>query len=147
MMLRAMALASILALTGAAAVAADAPAPTILAPAQMQWKPGTGPLQGTMVAQLYGAPSQPGTFVTRIRFPDGHKVAPHYHAVMENVTVLQGTLMLGVGNKVEPAKMFALPAGSFFSLPPNTPHYAVAKGATVIQLNDVGPWSMKPVKP
>ena len=136
-------LASILALTGAVAPAAT----TVLAPAQMHWQPGTGPLKGTMVAQLLGDPSQPGAFVTRIRFPDGHKIAPHFHAVMENVTVLQGTLMLGVGNTVEPSKMFALPAGSFFSLPPNTPHYAMAKGVTIIQLNDVGPWSMHPVKP
>lgn len=137
-------LASLVALSGAGALA-NATVPTILSPSQMHWKPGTGPLKGTQVAQLLGDPSKPGTFVTRIRFPDGHKVAPHYHAVMENVTVLQGTLLLGVGTKADMSKMIRLPAGSFFSLPPNTPHYAIAQGDTIIQLNDVGPWSMHPV--
>lgn len=143
--LRWIAIASILALSAVAPAAADAP--TLVAASQVHWTAGTGPLQGTLVARLLGDPSKPGAFVTRIRFPDGHKVAPHYHAVMENVTVLQGTLLLGVGNTVDPSKMTALPAGSFFSLPPNTPHYAIAKGVTIIQLNDVGPWSMKPAHP
>jgi quercetin dioxygenase-like cupin family protein len=140
-------LCSILVLSGAAVLAADTPTPTIVPTAQIQWKPGTGPLAGTQVAQIFGDPSKPSTFVTRIRFPDGHKVRPHFHDVEENVTVLQGTLMFGVGNTVDPSKMVALPAGSFFSLPAKTPHYAMAKGVTVIQLNDVGPWAMHPVSP
>lgn len=117
-------LASLITLTGGGAIA-DPTVPAILSPSQMHWKPGTGPLKGTQVVQLLGDPSKPGAFVTRIRFPDGHKVAPHYHAVMENVTVLQGTLLLGVGSKADMSK--------------------VAQGDTIIQLNDVGPWSMHPV--
>jgi quercetin dioxygenase-like cupin family protein len=108
--------------------------------------PGSGPLRGGSVANLFGDPAKPRAFVTRIRMPDGMKLAPHYHPVLENVTVLQGTLMIGVGDKMDVAKMITLPAGSFFSVPAGVHHYAMAKGETIIQLNDVGPWAMNPVK-
>jgi quercetin dioxygenase-like cupin family protein len=136
-------LAAIVASAGASALAA--PAPTVVAPSQIQWTPGTGPLKGAQVANLFGSPAKPGAFVTRIRMPDGLVLSPHYHPVLENVTVLQGTLLIGVGDKVDQAKMIALPAGSFFSVPPNVHHYAMSKGDTIIQLNDVGPWSMNAV--
>jgi quercetin dioxygenase-like cupin family protein len=138
-------LALLLSLSGASALAADT-APTIVAPGQIQWTPGSGPLTGSQVANLYGAPDKSGPFVTRIRMPDGLKFGPHWHPVLENVTVLQGTLMVGVGDKMDPAKMVALPAGSFVAIPANVHHYAMAKGDTIIQLNDVGPWAMNAVK-
>ncbi len=139
-------LCSVLALAGAAALAADAPAPTVVMPSQVHWSPGSGPLAGAQVANLLGNPAKPGAFVTRVRLPDGMKLAPHFHPVLENVTVLQGTLMIGVGDRMDMAKMISLPAGSFFSVPANVHHYAMAKGDTIIQLNDVGPWAMNPVK-
>lgn len=138
-------LASLLFVSGTSALASGT-APTIVAPEQIQWMPGSGPLKGAQVANLYGAPAKSGPFVTRIRMPDGLKLAPHYHPVLENVTVLQGTLMVGVGDKMDTAKMIALPAGSFVAIPANVHHYAMAKGDTIIQLNDVGPWAMNPVK-
>lgn len=145
MFIRLVVLCLVVTLTAAGAYTASAAAPTIVPSTKIHWKPGTGALKGTEVAQLFGDPSQPGAFVTRIRFPDGHKVAPHFHTVLENVTVLQGTLLLGIGDTMDASKTIALPAGSFFSLPPNVHHYAIAKGVTIIQLNDVGPWSMHAV--
>ena len=103
-------LASLLFAGGASALAAGT-APTVVAPSQIQWMPGTGPLKGTQVANLFGNPAKPGDFVTRIRIPNGLKLAPHSHPVLENVTVLQGTLMIGVGDKMNKAKMISLPAG------------------------------------
>jgi quercetin dioxygenase-like cupin family protein len=137
-------LASLLFAGGASALAAGT-TPTVVAPSQIQWMPGKGPLKGTQVANLFGDPAKPGAFVTRIRMPDGLKLGPHYHPVLENVTVLQGTLMIGVGDKMNRAKMISLPAGSFFSVPAGVHHYAMSKGDTIIQLNDVGPWTMNPV--
>ena len=140
-------LCSVAGLSVMAPGAAGAAVPTIVAPSQLHWKPGTGPLKGAQVAQVFGDASKPGAFVTRIRFPDGHKVAPHYHPVQENVTVLQGTLMIGIGDTMDTSKMISLPAGSFVSIPRNVHHYGMAKGDTIIQLNDAGPWSMHPVSP
>jgi len=137
-------LVSLVAATSASALAGNAP--TVFTPAQVHWAAGTGPLQGTQVAALFGDPAKPGPFVLRVRVPDGAKFGPHSHPVLENVTVLQGTLLIGVGDKMDVAKMVALPAGSFFSVPPNVHHYAMAKGDTIIQLNDTGPWKMTMVK-
>ena len=138
-------LASII-IAGIPMLAAGAAAPTIVAPTQVHWVAGTGPLQGAQVANLFGDPSKPGAFVTRIRLHDGTLLAPHSHPILENVTVLQGTLMVGIGDTIDKSKMVALPAGSFVSVPPNVHHYAMAQGETTIQLNDVGPWGMTPVK-
>ena len=145
MILRIITVASLLLASSASALAAGA-APTVVPPSQVHWSAGTGPLKGAQVANLFGDPSKPGAFVTRIRMPDGLKLAPHSHPVLENVTVLQGTLMIGVGDEMNMAKMISLPAGSFFSVPAGVHHYAMAKGDTIIQLNDVGPWAMNPVK-
>jgi quercetin dioxygenase-like cupin family protein len=139
-------LASVIMIAGVPLFAAGAAAPTVVAPSAVHWVAGTGPLQGAQVANLFGDPAKPGAFVTRIRLRDGMLLGPHYHPVLENVTVLQGTLMIGLGDTVNKASMIAMPAGSFFSVPPNLHHYAMAKGDTIIQINDVGPWAMHPVK-
>lgn len=123
------------------------PAPTIVLPDQVQWTAGTGPMAGTEVAALVGDPAKPGPFTIRIRLPDGTKLAPHFHGDTERVTVLSGTLMVGLGDKWDESTMKALPAGSFVSVPANVHHYAMAKGVTVIQLGGNGPFTMTPVEP
>lgn len=116
--------------------------PTIVTPAQLHWTPGTGPMAGAEVAVLSGDPSKPGDYVMRLRLPDGAKFTPHFHGDTENVTVLEGTLMVGVGDTMDPSKMTALPAGSFVSVPKGLHHYAMAKGTTIIQIHGVGPATM-----
>jgi quercetin dioxygenase-like cupin family protein len=78
----------------------------------------------------------------RLLFPDGYQIAPHYHPATEHVTVLRGTLMVGVGDKFDESQMRELPAGAFGLIPAGTRHYAKAKGETVIQLHGVGPWRL-----
>jgi quercetin dioxygenase-like cupin family protein len=40
---------------------------------------------------LEGDPRKPGPFTMRVSFPDGYRIAPHFHPTAERVTVLQGT--------------------------------------------------------
>jgi quercetin dioxygenase-like cupin family protein len=54
--------------------------------------------------------------------------------------------MVGVGNSVAPASMLTLTPGSYASIPAGTPHYAIAKGETVVQVNGVGPASITLLK-
>lgn len=123
-----------------------ASAPTIITPSQVHWTAGTGPMAGAQVAVLSGDPYKAGPYTMRLRLPDGAKFAPHFHGDVENVTVLQGTLLVGLGDKMNPAKMIALPAGSFVSVPAGAHHYAAAKGDTIIQIHGMGPSSMTMVK-
>ncbi len=125
-----------------AAPAFAASTPTIVTPSQVQWTAGTGPLAGVGVAVLAGDPSKSGPYTMRLHLTDGMKFGPHFHGNIENVTVLQGTLLVGVGDTMDPAKMIALPAGSFVSVPMGLHHYAMAKGDTIIQIHGMGPQSM-----
>lgn len=129
------------------ATALAAPTPTIITPSQVQWSAGTGNYTGVQVAVLSGDPQKPGPYTVRVRIPDGGKFAPHFHADVENVTVLEGTLLVGLGDQMDPAKMLALPAGSFASIPLGVHHYAMAKGDTIIQIHGTGPMTMTMVKP
>jgi quercetin dioxygenase-like cupin family protein len=131
---------------GLAATAADAP--TIVMSDQAKYGPAPAPYPpGSMMAVLSGDPTKPGSqYTVRLKLTDGTKIAPHMHGDIENVTVISGTLMVGVGNSVNPASMLALTPGSYASIPAGTPHYAMAKGDTVVQVNGVGPASMTLVK-
>jgi quercetin dioxygenase-like cupin family protein len=124
------------------AAVADTAQPTIVLPDQLHWVPGTGPMAGVEVAVLVGDPTKAGPYTIRLRLPDGAKFAPHFHDDVERVTVISGTMLVGVGNTMAESTMTTLPAGSFVSIPAKVPHYAVAKGITVIQIGGNGPMTM-----
>jgi quercetin dioxygenase-like cupin family protein len=127
--------------------AAAPPAPTIVLPSAVKWVAGTGDEKGTWSAVLYGDPTKKGSeYAVRLKFPDGFKFPAHAHGGAEQVTVLSGTLMVGLGKKFDATKLTALPAGSFAMIPANLPHYAAAKGETVIEIHGIGPESMTMVK-
>ena len=74
--------------------------------------------------------------------PDGYKVPPHWHPTDENVTVIQGTLMVGKGESFSADHSKALTAGSFARMPRGMRHFAWAKGETIIQVHGVGPFDI-----
>jgi quercetin dioxygenase-like cupin family protein len=140
------ALGCVCSFAGLAATAADAP--TVVMADQAKYAPAPAPYPpGSMMTVLSGDPAEASSqYTVRLKLPDGTKIAPHTHGDIENVTVLSGTLMVGVGNSVDQASMLALTPGSYASIPAGTPHYAMAKGETVVQVNGVGPASMTLVK-
>ena len=127
----------------AAAIGAYAQtAPTIVTPAQLKWS-SQGVPKGMMIATVAGDPSKTGPYVLRIKMDAGSKFPPHVHGDTERVTVLQGTLMAGIGSKWDDAKMKPLPAGTYVIMPAGLPHYVMAKDAVIIQINGMGPSSTK----
>ena len=121
--------------------------PTVMTPDNIKWTPGTGMNAGQMVAVLYGNPDKPGPFVIRIKSPDGYKVSPHYHASDENITVVQGTLLLGFGDTLDATKTTAVPTGGFYSIPKGVHHYATTKGETIVEISSMGPRQIIQIKP
>ena len=87
-------------------------------------------------------PGKEGLFALRLKLPKGYHIPPHTHPKPEVVTVLSGTLRLGMGNTADQAKAEALPAGSFFAMEPGMAHYVYADEDTVLQLNSTGPWGL-----
>ena len=101
-----------------------------------------GPLSGApQTAVLYGDPTQPGVFVTRVKFSAGWKDMPHWHPdEVRTVVVLSGTFYFASGEKWDESKFKAYPAGTFYSEPSKAPHYTWAKdGEVVIQVTGIGP--------
>ncbi|HET7870939.1 MAG TPA: cupin domain-containing protein [Terriglobales bacterium] len=95
---------------------------------------------GAQIAVLEGDPTATsGDFTIRLKMPDGYKIPPHWHPNRENVTVISGTLSVGMGDKFDASKMSPFPAGSFAFLDPDMHHYVQAKGATVVQVHGMSP--------
>ena len=102
---------------------------------------------GAQFAVLDGDPSKPGGFSIRVKVPDGYVVPPHWHPTTENLVILSGSLMMGVGDKIDEASMHALAAGAYAKMPGKTHHYVRAKGETTFQVYGTGPFAITYVNP
>jgi quercetin dioxygenase-like cupin family protein len=96
--------------------------------------------KGAKFAVLSGDPSKDGIFVIRLKMPAGYRVAPHWHPTDEHVTVLDGTLAIGMGETLDEMKAKSLPAGGYALLPATMRHYAIATTAVTIQVSGMGPF-------
>jgi len=133
------------ALAAASARAQDAG--VVKLPQDIEFK---GPLSGPpQTVVLYGDPTKPGLFVTRVKFSAGWKDAPHWHPdEARTVAVLAGTFYFGRGETWDESKFTAYPAGTFYSEPPKAAHYTWAKdGEVVIQITGIGPSGKTFIKP
>jgi hypothetical protein len=103
---------------------------------------------GAQFAVLEGNPgASTGDYTIRLRMPAGYRIAPHWHPLRENVTVLSGTLKVGMGDSFEESKMGAFPAGSFAFLDPNMHHYVMASGEVVVQVHGAAPLQFNYINP
>src|SRR5580765_6891470 len=69
---------------------------------------------GAKLAVLEGNPgASSGDYTVRLKMPAGYRIAPHWHPQRENVTVISGTLKVGMGDSFDQGKMGAFAAGSF----------------------------------
>lgn len=121
----------------------------LVTPDQVKWGPAPPSLpSGSELAVLEGDPSKAGVlFTIRAKLPDGYRVPPHWHPTDERLVVLQGTLGLGVGEKVNPAAGHELPVGSYALMPKEMRHFVWAIGETVIQVSGTGPFEVNYVNP
>ena len=96
---------------------------------------------------LIGDPSKPGLYVDRVRLAPGMKVMPHWHPdAVRTVLVLSGTLYFAVGEQWDENQLKAYPAGTLYSEPARTPHYAWAKdGEVILQVTAIGPTGNTPI--
>jgi quercetin dioxygenase-like cupin family protein len=121
-------------------------APTIVTMDNTKWTPGTGMMKGADVAVLFGDPTKAGYYAIRLRLAPNMTFSPHYHGDTEHVTVLSGTIYLGVGDKVDAASAKPYGPGTFAAIPANMHHFAFTKAdAAIIQIEGVGPASMTAV--
>lgn len=125
-----------------------APAHLLVTPSEIKW--GAPPPvfeKAASFAVISGDPGKPGLFVVRLKMPAGYKIAPHWHPTDEHVTVLSGTLALGMGEKFDKPSMKKLPAGSYALLPAEMRHFAMATTAATVQVHGQGPFALTYVNP
>lgn len=148
-------LALVVPLSAASAQAgADHPAanetttPIVVDASAIAWEAGPPSLPaGAEFAVLEGHPAQPGPLTLRLRFPANYEVPPHWHSVLEHVTVFEGTLHVGMGETMDKSGGVALSAGDFGVLPVEMTHFAWTESPVVFQLHSVGPWDITYVDP
>jgi quercetin dioxygenase-like cupin family protein len=120
----------------------------VVPPDQITWGPAPPVLPaGAKLAVLEGNPNEAGPFTMRLLMPDRYRLPPHYHPAVEHVTVVKGTLKVGMGEKFDPSALTPLPAGTFAALEPGTRHFVEAQGETILQLHGIGPWALVYVNP
>jgi len=103
---------------------------------------------GAQLAVLEGDPTaSSGDYTVRLKMPDGYRIAPHWHPLRENVTVISGTFKVGMGDHFNTKKMAAFTAGSFAFLDPEMHHYALACGEVIVQVHGQSPLQFNYVNP
>jgi quercetin dioxygenase-like cupin family protein len=117
-------------------------------PDEIKWIDHPALSPGNKRAVVYGDPTRPGLYATRLRSPEGMRILPHTHPEDRIYTVLSGTLYLGIGDTFDDGKLVGYPRGSVIFLPAKLSHYQYAKGGGYeIQINAVGPTDITYVKP
>lgn len=115
------------------------PGVRVLAPFDLKWTESPR-APGVQAATLVGDPNKPGPYVLRAKYPPNLVNPPHHHPLDEEITVLSGTLHLGHGETMDPAKAIALPPGSFIFEPAKTWHYLFTKSEPVeVEIRGMGP--------
>ncbi len=139
-------------LIAVALLAQTAPAPpghVVVTPDQIKWGPAPPSLPpGAQAAVLSGDPSHAGVpYTIRFKAPDGYRVPPHWHPVDENIIVIQGAFMIGIGEKFNRSAAHTLTAGAYTRMPKEIRHFASVKGETIFDVYGVGPFEITYVNP
>ncbi len=125
--------------------AAAAPAHVTVATHQLKWTPL---FLGLETAVVSGDPAKAGApFVMRVRARKEAAVPAHWHPMDEHVTVLAGTVKIGMGAKYDVAAAPPMSAGTYTLVPKNMRHFAWHGQNSVIQIHGVGPFEITFVNP
>jgi len=120
----------------------------LMKPDELTWKDGPSTLPvGTQIAVLNGDPSKEGMFTIRLKIPANFEIPAHWHSQDENLVVISGEFMVGMGEKVDRVNTNKMPVGSYIYLPAKMHHFAVTKQETIIQLTGQGPFDINYINP
>jgi quercetin dioxygenase-like cupin family protein len=126
-----------------AAAIAVGPASAQVMPSDLKWGPAPPGLPaGAQLAVLSGDPTKEGMFTIRLKFPAGYSVAAHHHPTPELVTVMEGSMSLGMGDVADKAKAGTLGVGGYVAMAPNMNHFAFTDSGATVQITSHGPFQI-----
>jgi quercetin dioxygenase-like cupin family protein len=102
---------------------------------------------GAMVAVIEGPLDQAVPFILRLKLPGNYQIPAHWHPWIEHVTVISGTLNMGVGEKLDRSNTNPLPPGSVAVTQSNVTHFSWTAEDTVVQVDGIGPLVINYVNP
>jgi quercetin dioxygenase-like cupin family protein len=137
----------LLVLSGAPSLyAADMPGP--VQANEVKWGPAPPVLPaGAKMAVLSGDPAGTGLVTIRLKMPAGYKIPPHWHPTDEHVTVISGSLALGMGDVLDEKQSKTLKAGGYGVAQAKMHHFAWTKTGAVVQVHMMGPFKITYVNP
>ena len=112
-------------------------------PNEIKWSPVPPVLPaGAQMAVLSGDPAGSGLVTLRLRMPPGYQIPPHWHPTDEHVTVISGTLALGMGDTLDRNHSKILRAGGYAVAAASMHHFAWTKTGGVVEVNLIGPFAI-----
>ena len=108
----------------------------------LRWSVPTTLPTSARVAVISGDPRAAGESTLLLSMPHGYRLPPHFHPGVERVRVWEGTLLFGMGDKLDPRRTRALAAGDSVAVQPGTRHFWMADGRTVVSLTFHGPFTI-----
>ena len=97
---------------------------------------------GALMAIIGGDPTGPGKSTLELSMPNGYRIPPHFHPSYEHVEVKEGTLLVGMGDRLDPKRTQALVAGDSATAPAGMHHFSIAKGRTLLSVTFIGPYTI-----
>jgi quercetin dioxygenase-like cupin family protein len=95
---------------------------------------------GARIAVVSGDPTMPGMTTVELTMPNGYRMPPHSHPVDEFVKVKEGTLLVGIGDEMDPRKTMRAEVGDTGTAPAGAHHYTIAEGTTRVRVTFMGPY-------
>jgi len=139
---------------GVGARAQEVPQQLRLAPGDIEFPVPAGGQTGTsgvgalQVKVLSGDPKKPGLYTLVIKAGPNITIKPHAHPDNRVSVVVAGTFYFAYGDEFDESRLKALPAGSFYTEPPNANHFAVTKDDGVtLYITGTGPTGTVYVNP
>ena len=124
-----------------------------LAPSDIEFPAINGAQAGTsgnpmQVKVLSGDPRKAGLYTMIVKAGPNIKIKPHAHPDNRVAIVVEGTFYFAHGDTFDESQLKALPAGSFYTEPPNGNHFAMTKDDGVtLYITGTGPTGTAYVNP
>lgn len=115
----------------------------------LEWSDGPGSIPpGAKFVLLEGDPASGKIFTMRVFLPPKYLIPFHFHDGDERVTVLEGSVEIGIGDTPESAFITRFQEDGYYMTPPPLKHFVRAgPEGCVLQLTGLGPWSIHYVDP
>lgn len=140
------AIRALLVVLAAASLGAQGAGELRMTPSEVTWPAaaaggaGTSGVSGTQTVVVKGDPAKPGLYTMLLRVGPNTKIEAHAHPDDRVATVISGTWYFGYGAKFDESRLKMLPAGSVYTEPPHSNHFAMTRGDGVtIQITGTGP--------